>query len=556
MLALVSWLSARSLKYALEKLRASNELLQESEERYRTLFESLPVGLFRSTPAGRFVEANPAHVQLLGCPDLETLLATPVADFYVEPEGRQQWKAVTERGGITQAWEVEWRRLDGTPIWVQEHARAVRDDEGQVMYYDGVAVDITERVRAEEERTRLAAQVREQARRMEQILTTVPTGVLLLDAEGRVLQANPVAEKDLAVLAGAGIGDVLTHLGDRPLAELLTSPPTRGLWHEVQADGRTFEVIARPVEPALSVSGGNGAEPEYWVLVTNDVTREREIQTQLEQQERLAAVGQLAAGIAHDFNNIMAVIVLYAQMAARSEVLSERDREGMAVIIQQAWHANRLIGQILDFGRRAALERCHLDLLPLLKEQVRLLERTLPEHIRIELDYGQDEYMVDADPTRIQQVITNLAVNARDAMPGGGTLRIGLKRIAVERGKSPLLPPLSSPGEWIRLRVSDTGMGIPPEVLPHIFEPFFTTKGPGEGSGLGLAQVHGIVGQHGGRIDVQTQAGEGTTFTIYLPALGGQPAGPSLPDVPTVPQGEGEVVLVVEDGEAVRAWSN
>ena len=189
-----------------------------------------------------------------------------------------------------------------------------------------------------------------------------------------------MAEKDLAMLARAKAGGVLTHLGCRPLAELLMSPP-QGLWHEVKTGKRTFEVIARPVE--------GGPQPERWVLVVNEVTQEREIRAQLQQQEQLAAVGQLAAGIAHDFNNIMATIVLYAQMTALSRELSEHDRERMAVINQQAHYASRLIQQILDFSRRAILERQPPDLLPLLKEQVKLLERTLPEHIGIELNMGE-----------------------------------------------------------------------------------------------------------------------------------------------------------------------
>ncbi|HET91815.1 MAG TPA: response regulator [Chloroflexi bacterium] len=287
------------------------------------------------------------------------------------------------------------------------------------------------------------------------------------------------------------------------------------------------------------------------MLVIKDVTREREIQTQLQQQERLAAVGQLAAGIAHDFNNIMAVIVLYAQIAARSSSLSERDRERMAVINQQAQHAARLIQQILDFSRRAVLERRPLDLLPLLKEQVKLLQRTLPEHIEITMAYEPDDYTVNADPTRMQQMITNLAVNARDAMPHGGVLRLGLERVTVERDSSPPLPELNM-GEWVRLTVSDTGTGISPDALPHIFEPFFTTKSPGEGSGLGLAQVHGIVGQHGGQIGVETQVGEGTTFSIYLPTLAAHPPELLRGDVSITPQGHGEVVLVVEDNAALR----
>jgi two-component system cell cycle sensor histidine kinase/response regulator CckA len=266
-------------------------------------------------------------------------------------------------------------------------------------------------------------------------------------------------------------------------------------------------------------------------------------------------VGQLAAGIAHDFNNIMATIVLYAQTTARMEELPSVVRKRMGTINQQAGHATKLIQQILDFSRRAVLERRPLDLALLLEDHVRLLKRTLPESIEVKLAYGPDEYMVHADPTRMQQVVTNLAVNARDAMSGGGALHIGLERIQVRPGESPLVPEMD-PGEWIQVMVSDTGTGIPPNVLPHIFNPFFTTKAPGEGSGLGLAQVHGIVGQHGGRIDVESHVGKGTTFTIYLPALATHPSKPSsvseLEESLTLPTGKGESILVVEDNATVR----
>jgi CheY-like chemotaxis protein len=156
-----------------------------------------------------------------------------------------------------------------------------------------------------------------------------------------------------------------------------------------------------------------------------------------------------------------------------------------------------------------------------------------------------------ADPTRIQQMVTNLALNARDAMPQGGALRIGLGRVEVKPGTPPPLPEMEA-GSWIQLTVSDTGTGIPPDVLPHIFEPFFTTKEPGIGTGLGLAQVYGIVGQHEGRIDVETQVGDGTTFAIYLPALLDAPAGPPVPELSAMPQGHRQTVLVVEDEMSVR----
>ncbi|MBN2394126.1 MAG: PAS domain S-box protein, partial [Anaerolineae bacterium] len=403
---------------------------------------------------------------------------------------------------------------------------------------------LLERKWAEEERERLTIQIREQARELRHILATVPEGVLLLDSERRIVQANPVAAKDLATLAGVKVGDILTHLGDRSLSELLTSPSTKGLWHEVKVDQRVFEVIARPME--------NGLEPEHWVLVINDATQAREVREQLQQQERMAAVGQLAAGIAHDFNNIMAIIILYAQMTAKVETLPAHVLERMVVINQQARHATRLIQQILDFSRKSVLERQPLDILPLLKEQCKLLERTLPENIEISLDYEPAEYIVNADLTRIQQVIINLAINARDAMPNGGKLCFTLSRTLITNKIRCVTCDEMPSGEWVRIVVTDTGSGIPSEVLPHIFEPFFTTKAPGQGTGLGLSQVYGIVGAHEGHIDVSTKTGKGTTFIIYLPPLLTQQPEPLILETQAVVSGRGETLLVVEDDATLR----
>jgi PAS domain S-box-containing protein len=521
------------------------EALLESEQKYRTLFESALNPIFIADDQGRYVDANPAALEFLEC-DRETLLGKRVWDFSppgsLERDQQEHAPFVGRRTLETEYFvhgEIKTLLLSVTPLELK----------GETVLY-GIGQDITERKRAEEERARLAAQVREQAQQMEQILTTVPTGVLLLDAEWRVLRANPTAKGDLAELADVNVGDLLTHLGDRPLPDLLTSPPTRGLWHEVKSDGSTFEVIARSM--LTSTSKDAGPMSEQWVLVINDVTREREIRSQLQQQERLAAVGQMAAGIAHDFNNIMAVVVLYAQLSLRTPNLPAKIGERLQIISQQAKRATDLIEQILDFSRRAMLERRPLDLLPLLKEQVKLLERTLPEHIEIQLDYEPEIYTIHADPTRMQQMITNLAVNARDAMPEGGTLRIALERMTLTPDQTPPLLEMEA-GDWLRLSVADTGTGIPPEVLPHIFEPFFTTKQPGEGSGLGLPQVHGIVGLHGGYIDVETRVGEGTTFIIYLPAMAQKPTEAPGEEVAEMPLGHGETILVVEDEEVVRA---
>lgn len=428
-------------------------------------------------------------------------------------------------------------RLRGYPVF---------DEQGNVVGLVEFGQDITQREQAKQERERLLTRIQEQARQVQQIVDTVPEGVLLLDAAGQILLANPVAEENLIALANAKVGDTLTHLGDRPLTELLTLPP-QGLWHEVNADERNFEVIARPMEPAPS---------QDWVLVIREMTQEREIERRVRQQERLAAVGQMAAGIAHDFNNILAVVALYARISLRFPDLPPKLQEYLEVIDQQAWRASELIQQILDFSRRSAIAPCPMDLLSFLKEQSKMLKRTLPENIQIELLYTHDTYTVNADPVRMQQALMNLVVNARDAMPEGGHLRIGLERIHVEEPKRAPLPEMrtaeTEAGEWICLSVTDTGSGIPPDALPHIFDPFFTTKEPNQGTGLGLSQVYGIVKQHAGYIDVTSSPGQGTTFTLYLPALPVPRPAASPAEAEHLIHGDGQTILVVEDEAATR----
>ncbi len=388
----------------------------------------------------------------------------------------------------------------------------------------------------------LLTRIQESAERTRQIVDTVPEGVLLLDTELRVQLCNPIASEYLEILARFSQTQ-LTHLGPHPIQELLTSPP-QGRWHEVQSGRRFFQLIARSLESTPSTHG--------WVLVIRDVTAEREAQQHIQQQERLAAVGQLAAGIAHDFNNILASIVLYSQLMQTAPNFPPKFREQLKVIVEQSWLASALINQILDFSRNSVLNWQTLDLIPLLKEEVKLWRRTLPEDIRIEFNYTFSQILLTADPPRLQQVFMNLAVNARDAMPEGGVLSLTLENLPLETLKDVPFPEMTL-GEWLKITVADTGTGIPPEALPHIFEPFFTTKSPGKGSGLGLAQVYGIITQHHGFIDVQSQPGQGACFIIYLPldATATPTAAVSLP--PDLIKGNGETILVVEDNAVIRA---
>jgi PAS domain S-box-containing protein len=471
-------------------------------------------------------------------------------DFILEEDQEQVYDLLETCRREDRAFDMVYRirRADGQVRFVHSLGEPRKDADDEVIGLFGTLQDITDQQRAERARELLLARVREQAHQLEEILATVPEGVVMLNPAHRVEMSNPLGREALLVLADADVGDVITHLGERPLTSYLTPPPA-GLWHEVEQGSRTYEIIARPMASPPK-SPETAAAP--WVLVIEDVTEERRLRRQAQQQEQLASVGQLAAGIAHDFNNIMAVMVLYSQMGLGTPDLPTRLRDYFQTIYHEAQHATDLINQILDFSRRTDIERRPVNLVTFLKEQAKLLRRTLPESIKINLTFDRRDHTVNADPSRLQQALMNLAVNARDAMPQGGSLDLEVTELVLGPTDQPPLPAME-PGPWIKLDVVDTGCGIEEEIRPKIFEPFFTTKG-NQGHGLGLPQVHGIVSQHEGAIDVESRVGVGTTFTLYLPALLTEPKIPEEPRTghEAVVQGAGETVLIVEDNPTVR----
>jgi PAS domain S-box-containing protein len=374
--------------------------------------------------------------------------------------------------------------------------------------------------------------------RLESLIEMLPVGVLLLDENHRLQVTNPLGREILAILSPTTEDGIVSVLGNTLLTNLLTHQDDQ-LPVEISVldpQPGIFEVQARAI----------GGDQIQWVLSLRDVTQEREIQERVQMQNRLATVGQLAAGIAHDFNNIMAAIVVYADLLMMEPNLSQASQERLTTIQQQVQRASSLIRQILDFSRRSVMEQSALDLLPFMKEMEKLLERTLPETVRLELTYEDGDYQTLADPTRLQQVFMNLAVNARDAMQDGGRLRFELNLFVLSPGD--IAPVVDMPlGNWLHVGVVDTGVGISPDSLSRIFEPFYTTKPIGQGTGLGLAQVYGIIRQHEGFIDVKSQVGVGTQFGIYLPALPGQAVGDETDIDRSLIDGSGKTVLLVED---------
>jgi two-component system cell cycle sensor histidine kinase/response regulator CckA len=286
----------------------------------------------------------------------------------------------------------------------------------------------------------------------------------------------------------------------------------------------------------------------------------RESEARMMQLDRLAAVGQLTSGIVHDFGNFLTTNIFHMELLLDDPRLPPELAPTVEAVLNSAHRTAQLARQILDFSRRTTLRAQPIDLAAFINEVTAILRRTLPENIQLVVDVSPEEHVASVDPARMEQVLVNLALNARDAMPEGGELRISLSRVETKPGESlPVvefslteMQPMEMPGgTWVCLSVSDTGTGITEDVQARIFEPFFTTKGE-EGTGLGLAQVYGIVRQHEGHIGLETQVGQGTTFRMYLPACGEEKAEKIPRGMSTAPRGEGQTILFVEDEEKLR----
>ena len=377
---------------------------------------------------------------------------------------------------------------------------------------------------------------------MQRLVESVPDGLCLLDEKNRLLIYNDAGRLLLDLLVSHGQqGQPIEELGGRPLTGFLD-----GERHEITLDGPPSRQIVVTAHPVLSPETDRH-NTHGWVLVLRDVT-ERHRQAQLSrEQERLAAVGQLAAGIAHDFNNILSSILLYAQMLGAEPQLTQDGRRRLQVIHDQTKRASELVRQLLDFSRRSVMERSEVDLAAVCRQLVAGWRRTLPANIEISLHLGADSYVVSGDASRLQQALLNLTLNAQEAMPRGGRLALTLTHRHIRPNDT--VPQLGmDPGLWLQLTVVDSGAGIAPEALPHVFEPFFSTKPLHEGAGLGLPQVYGIVRQHGGHIKIDSESRKGTIVTMYLP-LQKEPA----PDAPRPAALPGHrTILVIEENEALR----
>jgi signal transduction histidine kinase len=411
------------------------------------------------------------------------------------------------------------------------------------------------------ERKRAEEELRRTVSLLQSTLESTADGLLVVDAGGRIEQFNErfvtlwkIPQRILEMRDDqAAIEHVLGQLKDpdtfvRKVKELYAAPQAESFDVLEFKDGRVFERYSCP----QCLEGA----PVGRVWSFRDVTERAKLEEQFRQVRKMEAFGQLAAGVAHDFNNILTVIrgnlsMLRLSLPTKSERFSCVDQA-----INAADRAANLTRQLLTFSRRQPLQRKDLDLNEVVANITKMLQRLIGEHIALEAHYAPGNAPIHADPGMMEQVLMNLAINSRDAMPKGGRLILRTTTVSIQDADLRLRPKARA-GEFVELSVSDTGAGISPQHLPHIFEPFFTTKETGKGTGLGLATVFGIIEQHQGWIEVESESGEGTTFRMFLPRLS-QTAAAALAESSALPEARRgtETILLVEDEVAVRELMN
>ena len=529
--------------------RRTEVRLRASEALFRGAFEDTTVPMALLALDNRFVRVNAAFARLFGYPRDE-LLGLSMPDI-THPDDVAESLARREAllaGAAHFAQEKRYVHRDGHVIWCVANVSLVRDAEGRPQMYVGQVLDVTDRKRVEGE-------LRVGAERFRAFFEATTAGVVEVAPDASILRANAAfcrmigySSDELSVMSVADI------LFPEDQTHVLTQYAGVGTGETTayEADRRYRRKDGSPLWARVSVGAARDerGRPELVSAVVIDLTERKRLEERFQQAQKMEAIGRLAGGIAHDFNNLLTVIVGYGEILLARLPLGDETRDVVQQMTGAGERAAGLTAQLLAFSRNAVVEPRVLDLNEVVAQSARLLRRLVGEDVVLGTALAPDLSRVRADPTQMEQVLMNLAVNAKDAMPRGGRLTIETREMRLRSEDASAFPDLA-PGSYVQLAVSDTGTGMTEETKARVFEPFFTTKAVGKGTGLGLAVVHGAVKQSGGRVDVYSELGVGTTFKILLPAVGAAPAG-SSGIVQLAPRGT-ETVLLVEDEAGVRA---
>jgi len=550
-------------KRAESQREAALEALRESEERFRTLYENSTIGIYRTTPDGRIHLANPALITMLGYSSFADL-----ATRDLEKNGfdlsypRTRFIEMMEKDGGVKGMESAWTRKDGTIIFIRENASAIRDAQGKILYYDGTVEDITEHKQAESQREALHETLRESEARQQLILATLPIAIFTSPLDPAI--DTSWISGDVEKVTGFTVDQYLAekdfwrnrlHADDRERVLAAYRNPAAGdeivlEYRWLCKDGNYKWFYDRTIKKRtqqgtqyfgiiLDISERKQAEEEKRIL-----------EERLQWAEKMEAIGTLAGGIAHDFNNLLLGIQGYASLSLLNLDPAHPNYERLKRIEEQVQSGADLTSQLLGFARGGRYEVKPTDMNEIIEKTSSMFGRTKKE-ITIQRKHGKDLWSVEVDRGQMEQVLVNLYVNAWQAMSGGGEIYLETENVLLDDEKQ--LPYSVKPGKYVKITVTDTGIGMDEKTRVRIFDPFFTTKEMGRGIGLGLASVYGIIKGHQGMINVYSEPGHGTVFTIYLPA--------SEKEVEKEETGTAEIVrgtetiLLVEDEKIVMEVS-
>ncbi len=493
--------------------------VRESEEQFRELLDSMPTHVYSVDEQERFIAVNAAVCRMWGR-KAEEIVGRTATELGMSEAIAEKWRRTSEAvrsSGQTVVHDNPFSTADRQARMIRCTMSPLRDSHGSIIGVSGIGIDITEQKKAEEAVQKLMHAVEH----MDEIMFTT-------DRKGVITYVNPAFEKIYGYTREQTIGQTprLLKSGQMTMqhyahfwSEILAGRSVRTEYMNRTACGSLVRVIAS-VSPIM----GQDGEVNGFICVQQDVTERRraeEEQSRLEERmkhlAKLEALGTLAGGIAHDFNNILSIILSHTTVIERARGDQDRTQNAVATVKQAVQRGAALSKQILTFARRAETKVQPLHVSAVLREIKAMIAETFPRNIRIELDVDDSLPRISVDSGQVHQAVLNLCVNARDAMPSGGTLKMSARFIAQQKARVTSLDAL--PRDYVTVSVSDTGSGMPATVQEHLFEPFFTTKEKGEGTGLGLSVVYGVVKAHDGFIEFDTQPGQGTDFRLYFPAL-------------------------------------
>jgi len=534
--------------------------LKASEEKYRTLQENLPLGIYRSTPQGKILAVNQAFVSILGYKSRFEVLSLSSFDFYLEDKYRQELMARLEKEGAVTNFEAQLLRNDSTALWASISVKAVKDKNGSILHLDGIVQDIRERKKVEHALIESEAKYRTLAETAQDI-------ILMHDLDGKLIYTNEAGLNCLKYSREEVEGmSVVDFIAPEDREEVIEKQKIRLRGNKelllyninlIDSEGKhiPFEVSSSVVKEK--------EKPAVCLVFCRDLSARKKLEDQLHQSQRMESIGTLAGGIAHDFNNLITIINGLTEISLRNLADDHPIYRDLRSIFAAGKKAEELTRKLLAFSRKQIIHPKITDINIVIADLDKMLRRLIREDIDIEMSLFPQILHIKADPGQIEQILINLIVNARDAISERGDnvikkIKISTRPIKIEEFDLKEYPD-SQPGTYILISVSDSGIGMDSETKDKIFEPFYTTKEKGHGTGLGMSTVYGIIKQNNGFISIESKFNQGSTINVYWPSVDEKlqvddPLIEFLSDDENL-RGN-ECIMVVEDDHDVRYFTS